>query len=466
MMKNKIFLLVLDGVGLRNFAYSNFKQIGEKKNNNVVFWNKTHFSIESLGFNEIKIENQKIHPLTDTLKKAKKDVNLNVFINRTKDKVYNSYKFKFSYKNFNASVKSSLTRLLIFLLSNEKGLKLLDKYINYFERKTKYYTYCKNVLQVEKPSIIFCTSQRHVQSIAPLLAAKDLEIPTASFIFSWDNIPKATMVVETDFYFVWSEHMKAELIFYHPNIRENQIIVTGTPQFEIHFEKNSLMPRSDFFEKYSLDIDKRYICFSGDDVTTSPDDPKYLQDLAESIIRLNNKNHNLGIIFRRCPVDFSTRYDEILEKYKDIIVTIDPLWKPFTSHWNTILPTKEDGILFSNIAEHSEMVVNLGSTTLFDFVAHNKPCGYFRYNQKIQKNPNWDIFRCYKFVHFRSMHSENSVIWLDSPTAIDEKIKMVVNNNHQKQIDDAKKWFQKINQHPVEQASERIWSAIENIITK
>jgi hypothetical protein len=118
MMKNKIFLLVLDGVGLRNFAYSNFKQIGEKKNNNVVFWNKTHFSIESLGFNEIKIENQKIHPLTDTLKKAKKDVNLNVFINRTKDKVYNSYKFKFSYKNFNASVKSSLTRLLIFLLSN------------------------------------------------------------------------------------------------------------------------------------------------------------------------------------------------------------------------------------------------------------------------------------------------------------------------------------------------------------
>jgi hypothetical protein len=43
---------------------------------------------------------------------------------------------------------------------------------------------------------------------------------------------------------------------------------------------------------------------------------------------------------------------------------------------------------------------------------------------------------------------------------------MVINNNHQKQIDDAKKWFQKINQHPVEQASERIWSAIENIITK
>ena len=195
MAKNKVFLLLLDGVGLRNFAYSNFIAEGEKKNNDVVFWNKTHFPVESLGFKELKIENQKIHPVTDTLKKAKKDVNLNVFIQRTGDKVYNSYKFKFSYKTLNAAVKSMLARLLIFTLSSERGLQLLDKYINYFERKTKYYTHCQAVLQSEKPSVVFCTSQRHVQSIAPLLAAKDLGIPTGSFIFSWDNLPKATMVV-------------------------------------------------------------------------------------------------------------------------------------------------------------------------------------------------------------------------------------------------------------------------------
>jgi hypothetical protein len=38
-----------------------------------------------------------------------------------------------------------------------------------------------------------------------LLAAQQLGIPTATFIFSWDNLPKATMVVETDYY-VWSDH--------------------------------------------------------------------------------------------------------------------------------------------------------------------------------------------------------------------------------------------------------------------
>jgi hypothetical protein len=224
------------------------------------------------------------------------------------------------------------------------------------------------------------------------------------------------------------------------------------------------MSREVFFKTYSLEHSKKYICFSGDDETTSPDDPKYLEDLAMTIERLNKKKYNLGIIFRRCPVDFSSRYDEILKKYSRIIVPIDPLWKPIRLFWSTILPTKEDGVLFSNIAEHCEMVVNLGSTTLFDFVAHNKPCGYFRYNQKFQNDKNWDIFKCYKFVHFRSMYSKNSVIWLNNTNDIAQKIEDVLNDKNKQHIENAQKWFEVINQHPPEKASERIWNAIEEII--
>ena len=463
MKEKKIFLLLLDGVGLRNFAYSKFNEVGTNRNFNIVFWNKTVFPIKSLGFREIKFDFIKLHPFTDILKIVKTRVSLNLFIKRTNDDVYNSYKFKFRYNTVNAAIKSILSRILTGILSSEKGLAFLDKSINHFERKTVYYNYCKEILQAEKPEIIFCTSQRHVQSVAPLLAAKDLNIPTAAFIFSWDNLPKATMIVDTDYYFVWSEHMKTEILFYYPNIKENQVIVTGTPQFEIHFDKKGLVSKETFFKTHSLDLNKKYICFSGDDVTTSPDDAKYLEDLAVSIERMNQKGYNLGIIFRRCPVDFSTRYDEVLKKYKDIIVPIDPLWKPFATHWDAILPTKEDGILFSNIAEHSEMVVNLGSTTVFDFVSHNKPCGYFRYNQKNQADTNWDIFKCYKFVHFRSMVSNDAIIYLDNPDDIDQKIEDVLNNKHQKNLDEAKKWFEKINQHPPQLASERIWNAINQI---
>jgi len=463
MKEKKIFLFLLDGVGLRNFAYSKFNEVGTKRNFNIVFWNKTVFPIDSLGFQEMKLDNIKLHPFTDVLKIVKTRVSLNLFIKRTQDTVYESYKFKLSYKSLKASVKSTISKILIWMFTSEKGLVFLDKAIHYFERKTAYYKYCKEILETEKPEMIFCTSQRHIQSVAPLLAAKDLYIPTASFIFSWDNLPKATMIVDTDYFFVWSEHMKAEILFYYPTIKAHQVIVTGTPQFEIHFDKESLLSKEAFFKEHGLDINKKYICFSGDDITTSPDDPKYLEDLAMAVERMNKKEYNLGIVFRRCPVDFSKRYDEVLHKYADIIVPIDPLWKPFSSHWDTILPTKEDGILFSNIAEHTEMVVNLGSTTVFDFVSHHKPCGYFRYNQKIQADTKWDIFKCYKFVHFRSMESKDSIIWLDSPEDIDQKIAVVLDNKHQKNLDAANQWFGKINQFPPQLASERIWNAINEI---
>ena len=80
MTNKKIFILLPDGVGLRNFAYSNFHDIGIEKEFDVIFWNNTMFSIEDLGFKEIKINNAKTHPLTDVYKIVKIQLTLNQFI--------------------------------------------------------------------------------------------------------------------------------------------------------------------------------------------------------------------------------------------------------------------------------------------------------------------------------------------------------------------------------------------------
>ena len=72
-----------------------------------------------------------------------------------------------------------------------------------------------------------------------------------------------------------------------------------------------MLSRTAFFSKYDLDPVKKYICFTGDDITTSPDDPLYLEDAAQAILELNKGDFHLGLIFRRCPVDFSNRYDSV-----------------------------------------------------------------------------------------------------------------------------------------------------------
>lgn len=465
-MKNKkLFVLLPDGVGFRNFAYSSFYKLAVKDGFDVVFWNATSFPLSELGFPEIKINSLKLHPLTDIYKKAKVQVELNLSIQRANDKVYDSYRFPFSYSSMKQAAKSVAVTLLTAANSSESGWLRIRNRIKKQERKTAYYQHCLETLQKEKPSIVFCTNQRHINTLAPLLAANELGIPTATFIFSWDNLPKATLVVEADYYFVWSDHMKKELQYYYPYIQSEQIFVTGSPQFELHFNKDILLSREVFFNKHHLDIAKKYVCFSGNDVTTSPDDPLYLEDIAKSVRTLNTtENSQLGVIFRKCPVDFSNRYDSVLKKYAKEIVAIDPLWKPLSTTWNSIFPTQEDNVLLNNIAEFSEMVITIGSSTIFDFISHKKPCGYLKYNQEKQLDTAWDVYTCYNYVHFRSMPQESPVFWINGADEMASKIKEVVFGDKENVLANAQEWFETINLHPVNEASARMVTVINNIV--
>lgn len=465
MQNNKIFILLPDGIGIRNFAYSDFQSIGAKENFDVVFWNNTPFDLTKLGFKEIKIQNSKSHPLTETYKNARKQIELNLNIRRTKDRVYNTYRFPFSYATIIKALKSGVTQFLSITHSSTFGLKRIRHKIKQEERKTLYYHQCLETLQKEQPAMVFCTNQRPMTAIAPILAAQEVGIPTGTFIFSWDNLPKATMVVETDYYFVWSDLMKKELLFYYPYIKEEQIFVTGTPQFESHFDTNKLLSKEVFFKQNDLDLDKKYICYSGDDVTTCPDDPKYLEDVAKAIRELNKKGHSLGIVFRRCPVDFSNRYDEILETYKEVITPIAPLWKKIGDDWNTVLPTQNDIDIQMNTIAHTELVVNLGSSMVFDYVAHNKPCAFVNYDVVAKRISDWSVKKIYNYVHFRSMPNNNAVLWIDSPEAIVGIIEKTITTNSLV-LENAQEWLEIINQHPPQEASKRIWEGIKTIISK
>ena len=466
MQNPKIFILLPDGIGLRNFAFTNFHQLGIENGFEITFWNATPFDLTKLGFNEIKIFNPKIHPITDLIKNAQIQIELNQNIKKSKDKVYNSYRFPFSYKGVKATLKTLIVKWLIFWNNSESGLNRIRKNISKNERKTKLYFDSLATLQTENPAMVFCTNQRITTAVASILAAQDLGIPTATFIFSWDNLPKGTKIIETDYYFVWSEHMKSELQYYYPQVNKNQIIVTGTPQFVPHFDKKIIESKETFYEKHHLDFNKKYICFSGDDVTTSPNDPQYLSDVVKAVKYLNTKGNNIGILFRRCPVDFSKRFDSVLNENKDLITCLDPKWKKMGEGWNTILPTNEDLELQMNTIYHSELVINLGSSMVFDFVAYEKPCGFINYDVLNTEFPDWSVKKIYNFIHFRSMPTNNVVFWINSANTIAEIIEKMLTKDSKVTVAAAQKWFEKINQHPPEKASERIWNAIDEICKK
>lgn len=462
MTKKKVFILFPDGGGLRNFAFSNFNAIGENMGFDTVYWNNSPFPIkETLGFNELKIENRSIHPLTPLYTRARKHIELNISTKKFNDAVYQTYKFPLNFKGLKNSLKSAFVMVLIRFFSSEKGLETLRKKIETLERKNPKYKTCKSQLQHHKPAIVFCSNQRNTQAISALLAAKDLGITTVCFVQSWDNVPKAMQVVETDYYVVWSALMKTELLKYYPFISENKVVVTGTPQFEMHYNQSLLRPREAFFKQYGLDLNKKYICFSGDDATTSPLDQYYLEDLAHAVRNLNSKGENLGIIYRKCPFDISERYDPILEANKDVIKAITPLWKQFENHGD-MLPLPEDAEMLYNICAHTELVTNVCSSTAFDFVAHHKSCIYYHYEQPQLKKGIRDIGQNYKYVHFRSMPSKNAVIFCTDKAHL-EALVLDGLHGHISNVPQGLLWYETVVGKTPSQSCTKIWQALHDI---
>ena len=459
-MGKRVAILISDGVSLRNFVYSDFIEVGKANGWEMTFINQSPIDFERFDLDYVDLKEQ-ARTKSDLLKRARKLIELKNFERRFRDDIYRSYKFKSRINSLKSITKNTFVAFCELLYYGNR-VDILRRKIKSSEQQSALYKSSLALLKALKPDVLFVTSQRSLKSIAPTLAAQDLNISTASFIYSWDNVPKATLVVEPDHYLVWSEYMKNELQKYYPYIKDNTVWVTGTPQFQCHFNPTFSQTKAEFYQVHQLDTEKSYICFSGDDITTSPHDPQYLEDVAKAVSQLNMQGYNLGVIFRRCPVDFSCRYDSVLKEYSELITPLAPIWNSEGTLWNTIVPQREDQALLLNTVKHARLVINLGSSMVFDAAIHNTPCAYINYNPDITPLKK-DVHRIYKYVHFRSMPTKDAVFWLNSEEDILHKIKDVLET---KAIDfiPTENWFKTINQHPCDKSSERIWAALDNIM--
>nr|WP_317631512.1 hypothetical protein [uncultured Flavobacterium sp.] len=417
-MKNKkIIFLIPDGVGIRNYLYSNILP-NVNQNAEIVFWSplpKDAFEdIKNIHGIDFKYQNLVLKPeglisriTREAATFARLIHNANLVNNPT---ILSNWNYK--PKTYKLKLLNKLAQFIGTYISKNynKILKAESVSRNNWSKET--INEYKKLLLKEKPSSIFITHQR-VASLMPIcMAAQELDIKVTTVIYSWDNLPKARLAVRADKYLVWSEYMEKEMHLYYPEISRQDIVITGTPQFEFYNDTQFKISKEDFAQKYDLDLSKKWICFSGDDILTSPNDQYYLGDLAETIHKLN-LHQNYHIIFRRCPADFSDRFNDVLKKYKDLITSIDPDWYNSKTGWMANYPKYSDISLLFNVVNYCDMVVNVGSTMAHDFAMFNKPCAYIKYDNGL--NPHWSSDRVYNFQHFRSMFGINPIIWINEP---------------------------------------------------
>lgn len=422
--KNKILLLFPDGVGVRNYLYSDvFKEINDDL---VLFHNFDPETIAAIKQNTSISDSITIPVYNESVKeKFLRELICLSRLYHNAEKVDN--KVVLAYWNWNQKTffKKIFYKLIEstapFFKDYSKILKLERKYQRVI-RQNSFYDEVKEVLKKTQPRVVFCSHQRSLKAATIFAAAIDLGIKTTTVIYSWDNLPKARMALRADNYLVWSTYMKKEMELYYPEILPKSIHITGSPQFEFYEDKNNIIDEEIFYQKYGLDPNKKIICFSGDDTLTSPDDPSYLKDIAEEIMKAKLQDE-YQILLRRCPVDFSGRFETVLNEHKDLIKEAIPLWHFNSSkEWSAVYPSVDDVKLLISTAFYSDIVVNVGSTMAFDFAMFNKPCVFINYDQENKKVKDWSVKTIYQFQHFRSIPNIHTVIWLNSKEEIVEKL--------------------------------------------
>lgn len=457
----KILFLVPDGVGIRNYLYSNLPKELISKDFEISLYHKISDSalleIESV-YPGITNNNKEIPDLKEKfqlrlLRESSAYARLIYFSKILKNQ---------SVKYFWAKKPKLLKLKLFYFLCKLFGKTLSFNYATIRYAEKRYESLVKNTtaykkaivdLEIINPNYVINLHQRSPITTPVLLAAKDLKINNGTVIFSWDNVPKARLICRPKTYFVWSKLMKEQLCLLYKEIKQENVYIVGSPQFEFHKRKEFRIAKELFFKKYNLDINKKTICFSGDDIMTSPYDQVFLSDLSESLQKFS-KSERPQIIFRRCPVDFSTRFDNVLNKYNNLITVITPDWrvekKNDKNTFSLIYPSYNDVTLLVNTCLHSDLVINLGSTMAHDFAVYNKPCLYLNYNPV--KYSSWSIEKIYRYEHFKSMSDLDAVGWINSKEDFYEKIKVALNEPNQIGRERTK-WLERVIQHPLENNS-------------
>lgn len=374
----KIGIVITDGVGYRNFILSDFMVEAQKQFSRVVLLSclpKEAYADLDLACEIIELDVFEESFTTWFFRKTKEVAHLQL---HRKGNFGITDNFKANYSK-TKTPRGYATRLIYQFTKwfhSESWILRYNRWQQLTFKKHPITKKYKQLLQDLELDSLFFTHQRPPY-IAPLvLTAEQLQIKTTAFIFSWDNLAsKGRMAANFDGYLVWSDLMKKELLTFYTSIQPEQVAVVGTPQFEPYVLSRYGYGVTEFHHRFDLDEAKPTLLYSCGDVSTSPNDPLYIETLAKAI-KKQELTQSVNLLVRTSPAESSERFALLAEKYPFIRWNY-PQWVQARSNhqesWSQRIPTVADVHDLKSVLEYSAINVNMLSTMSLDFMLFDKP---------------------------------------------------------------------------------------------
>ncbi len=307
-------------------------------------------------------------------------------------------------------------KAICYPFANLSGLAALSAFEEWISRTTSLpHNYLK-ILQSRCYKLLFNGSHIHSRVATPLVhAARASGIPTATFLFSWDNLTSQGRVIPAyDHYLVWNEDIKEQLLQIYPSVKPEQVHVTGTPQFDFHFRPEYEWTRAEFCERVGADPDRPIVLYSTGMANHMPGEQVIVERIADMLRRMSNSPQ---LLVRVYPKDRTGRFDELKAHRKDILFPEIP-WEV---EWHT--PKEEDLYLLTNTIRHSAVGINVASTISLELCMFNKPVINVGYNPAGIDISPIDYAKYYFYDHYKPIVDSGAIVVARSEQELEQALR-------------------------------------------
>lgn len=306
-------------------------------------------------------------------------------------------------------------------LSKLAFLKRVCRYVDlkFFARYDK--SLC-SLFEKYQPDLVFITNILHDPAdLAFLRTAKRKDVPSVGMAKSWDNLDKYLLIALPDFFLVWNEKMKQNLITLQ-DCQESKITITGVPQFDIYQQKDIFLERNQYCKMMGIPLEKKIIFFGSEGFAFPYDDEA--AEIIHQMIAEKKIIEPCILLVRRHFRELSlpqNRFARFAMFPFAVLDRPDRISSLFSRGWD---PSWEDMKLLANHLFHCDLMVTSCSTLSLDAVCFDKPVINIAFDG-FQKRPRAvSALKWYELANYQLVLRSGGVKMVKSP----EELKTAINN--------------------------------------
>jgi hypothetical protein len=309
----------------------------------------------------------------------------------TDKKIHGVYMNRYLYKaNLWNERQTKFTGLIFNIFPS------LNKWMGKFIKNQLDSPYYCQLIEKYKPCLVFTTHPFIEAENQLLVNAEKYGIKTISLIHSWDNLTgKGRIHCIPGQLIVWNEVMKQEALMLYPeNFNDKNVHVVGLPQHDYLVNDNWLQDKNDFFQKLGGNPKKKVITYISRGGKYSHYREQENLDVLISGLEKSQFIEESQLFIREVASHDRLQYSDVIGDKENVIYDHPEVsYFPNTSATYQWSSDQNATYHLGNLLQHSDVIINFGSTISLDSVYFNKPLiwSIYRTGSDLQLSKNEHI---------------------------------------------------------------------------